>query len=155
MGGCTAEAVPPGRRHAVPCVLHQPLPFLPACLAWAPPPCASSTTTTTATTTINQPFLNKNEQVDFSQSVSHLWKQFRRHGRKGNADMAGEADVHTRAAAGAGAQGVGNACRHLARCPAQPLLQPGSAACLLPRTHTAVPPCPIPPHPIPRHLGPL
>lgn len=41
-------------------------------------------------------------KVDFSQSVSHLWKQFRRHGRKGNADMGGEADAHQRQQADAG-----------------------------------------------------
>lgn len=40
-------------------------------------------------------------QVDFSQSVSHLWKQFKRFGRKGNADLAGQADTHQREAAGA------------------------------------------------------
>ena len=35
-------------------------------------------------------------KCDFSQSVSHLWKQFRRHGRKGNADLGGQADTHQR-----------------------------------------------------------
>ena len=44
-------------------------------------------------------------KVDFSQSVSHLWKQFKRHGRKGNADLAGEADGHQRQQAGAGGSG--------------------------------------------------
>ena len=47
-------------------------------------------------------------KVDFSQSVSHLWKQFRRFGRKGNADLQAEADTHKRGQAGAGGQqGVG------------------------------------------------
>lgn len=41
-------------------------------------------------------------KVDFSQSVSHLWKQFRRFGRKGNADMGSEADTHQRQQADAG-----------------------------------------------------
>lgn len=36
------------------------------------------------------------------QSVSHLWKQFRRFGRKGNADLAAEAEGHQRPAADAG-----------------------------------------------------
>jgi hypothetical protein len=44
-------------------------------------------------------------KVDFSQSVSHLWKQFKRHGRKGNADLAGEADGHQRQQAGTGGSG--------------------------------------------------
>ena len=35
-------------------------------------------------------------QVDFSQSVSHLWKQFRRFGRKGNADLGQVAQDHQR-----------------------------------------------------------
>ena len=43
-------------------------------------------------------------KVDFSQSVSHLWKQFKRHGRKGNAEMAGEAEGHQRPSADAGAR---------------------------------------------------
>lgn len=42
-------------------------------------------------------------KVDFSQSVSHLWKQFRRFGRKGNADLGVVADVHQRQQADAGA----------------------------------------------------
>ncbi|KAL4423813.1 hypothetical protein ABPG75_001114 [Micractinium tetrahymenae] len=44
-------------------------------------------------------------KVDFSQSVSHLWKQFKRFGRKGNADMGGEADGHQRQQADAGTSG--------------------------------------------------
>lgn len=35
-------------------------------------------------------------QVDFSQSVHHLWKQFRRFGRKGNADLGQQAEGHQR-----------------------------------------------------------
>jgi len=36
-------------------------------------------------------------KVDFSQSVHHIWKQFKRHGRKGgDADLAQEADNHQR-----------------------------------------------------------
>lgn len=35
-------------------------------------------------------------KVDFSQSVSHLWKQFKRFGRKGNADLGAEAETHQR-----------------------------------------------------------
>ncbi|GAB4814762.1 hypothetical protein N2152v2_001808 [Parachlorella kessleri] len=35
-------------------------------------------------------------KVDFSQSVSHLWKQFRRFGRKGNADLGQAAQDHQR-----------------------------------------------------------
>lgn len=36
-------------------------------------------------------------KVDFSQSVAHIWKQFRRHGKAGgNAGMAAEADAHIR-----------------------------------------------------------
>lgn len=41
-------------------------------------------------------------KVDFSQSVSHLWKQFKRFGRKGNVDLASEADTHQRQQADAG-----------------------------------------------------
>lgn len=37
-------------------------------------------------------------RVDFSQSVSHLWRQFRRHGGRGTADMAGDAAQHQRQA---------------------------------------------------------
>ena len=36
------------------------------------------------------------------QSVSHLWKQFRRFGRKGNADLAAEAEGHQRPTSDAG-----------------------------------------------------
>lgn len=44
-------------------------------------------------------------KVDFSQSVSHLWKQFRRFGRKGNADLAAEAEGHQRPTSDAGTSG--------------------------------------------------
>jgi peptidyl-prolyl cis-trans isomerase-like 4 len=34
-------------------------------------------------------------KVDFSQSVSHIWRQFKKFGKKGgNADMGKEADTH-------------------------------------------------------------
>lgn len=35
-------------------------------------------------------------KVDFSQSVAHLWKQFRKGGRKGDTSMARDADKHFR-----------------------------------------------------------
>eukprot|EP00200_Dunaliella_tertiolecta_P012481 CAMPEP_0202388244 /NCGR_PEP_ID=MMETSP1127-20130417/76404_1 /ASSEMBLY_ACC=CAM_ASM_000462 /TAXON_ID=3047 /ORGANISM="Dunaliella tertiolecta, Strain CCMP1320" /LENGTH=420 /DNA_ID=CAMNT_0048989573 /DNA_START=128 /DNA_END=1387 /DNA_ORIENTATION=+ len=35
-------------------------------------------------------------KVDFSQSVAHLWKQFKKGGRKGNADMQAAAEGHER-----------------------------------------------------------
>jgi len=45
-------------------------------------------------------------QVDFSQSVAHLWKQFRRLGAKGDA-AAGEAAAAHGGAPGGGALGGG------------------------------------------------
>lgn len=35
-------------------------------------------------------------KVDFSQSVSHLWKQFKTHGRRGDSQLSKEADLHER-----------------------------------------------------------
>jgi peptidyl-prolyl cis-trans isomerase-like 4 len=37
-------------------------------------------------------------KVDFSQSVSHLWKQFKRFGRKGTGELAKAAAEHERGA---------------------------------------------------------
>lgn len=42
-------------------------------------------------------------KVDFSQSVSHLWKQFRRRGAQGGAELAAQADAHQ----GGGGRGGG------------------------------------------------
>jgi peptidyl-prolyl cis-trans isomerase-like 4 len=39
-------------------------------------------------------------KVDFSQSVHHLWKQFARHGRKGDASLRAEAEGHQRGGGG-------------------------------------------------------
>lgn len=41
-------------------------------------------------------------KVDFSQSVHHLWKQFRQFGRKGDVQLGKEADDHQRAGRGGG-----------------------------------------------------
>ncbi len=68
-------------------------------------------------------------QVDFSQSVSHLWRQFKRFGNQADA-AAGES-----ANAGGRAGGAGGACftcgelGHLARdCPNKGRAKPGGGA---------------------------
>eukprot|EP00878_Enallax_costatus_P005171 GHUV01005434.1.p1 GENE.GHUV01005434.1~~GHUV01005434.1.p1 ORF type:complete len:492 (+),score=89.17 GHUV01005434.1:32-1477(+) len=48
-------------------------------------------------------------KVDFSQSVSHIWRQFKRHGKKGGtADMAVEAAGHERSSVGGRGGGQGS-----------------------------------------------
>eukprot|EP00879_Flechtneria_rotunda_P027801 GHRR01029801.1.p1 GENE.GHRR01029801.1~~GHRR01029801.1.p1 ORF type:complete len:544 (+),score=208.73 GHRR01029801.1:463-2094(+) len=63
-------------------------------------------------------------KVDFSQSVSHIWKQFKRHGKKGGtAETAAEADGHIRGPGGGRGGSVGDgagADRYQARHQQQP-----------------------------------
>ena len=58
-------------------------------------------------------------QVDFSQSVAHLWKQFRRFGTQGDAAAGEAAAAHGGAPGGGGGRGAGEITQlsHSARLP--------------------------------------
>jgi peptidyl-prolyl cis-trans isomerase-like 4 len=47
-------------------------------------------------------------KVDFSQSVHHLWKQFKRHGRRGDVGLGKEAEGHERGSGGGGHRSLGD-----------------------------------------------